>query len=120
MDSANTGKGTAEALMETIAPDYVTARNVGKPLNFLTTNKTQNVWFSFACRPRAYWVAGGRRMNGPVTTDDYLPMDVFPGCPTGLRVLVPKLPLHGRPTALRLVVLESGVAEHVVCDIPFR
>ena len=59
-------------------------------------------------------------MDGPVTTDDFLQLDVFPGSPASLRVLVPKLPLRGRPAVLRVVVLESGVAEHVVCDIPFR
>ena len=106
--------------METVAPDYVTARNVGKPISVLAVNKTQSAWFSFACRPRAYWMAGGRRMDGPVTTDDYLQLDTFPGCPASLRMLVPKLPLRWRPTALRIVVLESGVAEHVVCDIPFK
>jgi len=106
--------------METIAPDYITARDVGKPISVVAANKTQNTWCSFVCRPRAYWVAGGRRMDGPVTTNDFLQLDIFPRCPTGLSVLVPKLPRHGRPTALRLVVLESGVAEHVVCDIPFR
>lgn len=106
--------------METVAPDYVTARNVGKPISVLAVNKTQNVWLSFVCRARAYWVAGGRRMDGPITTDDFLQLDTFPGCPMGLRVLVPRLPLRGRPTVLRIVVLESGVTEHVVCDIPFR
>ncbi len=106
--------------METIAPEYVTARNVEKLISVLAVNKTQGVWFSFACRPRTYWVAGERRMDGPVTTDDYLQMDAFPGCPVSLRVLVPKLPTRGRPTALRVVVLEEGVMEHVVCDIPFR
>ena len=107
-------------MMETVAPEYVTARNVGKPISVLAVNKTQNVWFSFACRPRAYWMAGGHRMDGPVTTDEHLQWDVSPGCPAGLGLLVPKLPMRGRPTALRIVVLENGVAEHVVCDIPFR
>ena len=106
--------------METIAPDCVTARNVLKPISIMATNKTWGVWYAFVCRPRAYWVAGGRRMNGPITTDEGLQFDVFPGDPTSLRVLVPKLPLHGRPEALRIVVLESGVEEHVICDIPFR
>lgn len=106
--------------METIAPDYVTARHVGTPISILAPNKTGNAWCSFVCRPRAYWVKDGRRLDGPMTTDDYFQLDVFPGCPTGLRVLVPKLPQRWRPTALRIVVLESGVAEHVVCDIPFR
>jgi len=107
-------------VIETVAPDCVTAKHVETPLSILAANKTGVVWNSFVCRPRAYWVKNGRRMDGPVTTDDYLQLDVIPGCPTGIMVLVPKLPLHGRPAALRIVILEEGVKEHVVCDIPFR
>jgi len=109
-----------ETLMETIAPNCVTARNVLKPISIMATNKMWGVWYAFVCRPRAYWVTGGRRMDGPVTTDDYFQFDIPSGSQAFLRVLVPKLPLHGRPDALRIVVLESGVEEHVVCDIPFR
>lgn len=106
--------------METVAPEFVTGRQIGMPISILAVNKTRDLWCSCVCRPRAYWVSRGRRMDGPVTTDDYLQLDVFPGCPTSIRVLVPKLPLHRRPTALRVVVLENGVAEHVICDIPFK
>lgn len=107
-------------MIEMSVPECVTNRDVEKPLSILAINKTQDVWRSLICRPRAYWVRGGRRMEGPVTTDDYLQLDVFPGCPTAIRVLVPKLPLHQRPAALRIVVLEDGVGEYVVCDIPFK
>ena len=64
-------------MIETVVPDYVTARQVDKPLSILAANKTPHVWLSLICRPRAYWIESGRRMDGPITTDDYLEMDVF-------------------------------------------
>lgn len=117
--SADQNERTPE-VMKTVAPECVTARDVGKPISVLAVNKTPDIWLSYVCRPRAYWVKGGCRIDGPVTTDDHLPLDAFPGCPVSLCVLVPKFPVRERPSALRIVVLENGAGEHVICDIPFR
>lgn len=102
-------------------PDYVDRSMVELPLSIFAVNDTARKWPSSRCYPRTYWVKGGKRMaNAPQTTDQRINYNVEPGEFITFLVLMPKLPAGEPPDALRIVILENGVAEHFVCDIPFK